>query len=68
MSIMDWWSSDWSISNILHLNDDPLGLIDNHYRPWFCSITASITIGLAGILPLVFIPNDFQKQRNDEGK
>ena len=32
------------------------------YQPWLCTIVASLAVGLAGIVPLAFIPEGFDAQ------
>ncbi|CAL4066001.1 unnamed protein product [Meganyctiphanes norvegica] len=50
------WPSDW-----LHGNDDSIiSRLALDYQPWICSIIASSAIGLAGVVPLLLFPDNYQ--------
>lgn len=55
-SLVVWppWPSEW-------LRDDrleALALLASEYQPWLCSVVAAIAVGMAGVLPLIFLPTD----------
>lgn len=42
-------------------------LLPCDYQPWLYSITAATLIGLAGVLPVAFIPADYEEKRKRNG-
>lgn len=52
------WPSDWLQSS----SSSSIGWLSVEYHPWICSVVASSAIGLAGILPLLLFPDNYQFQ------
>lgn len=57
-SLVVWppWPSEWLQDGRL----EALTLLASEYQPWLCSVVASLAVGLAGVLPLIFLPTDHQ--------
>lgn len=55
-SLVVWppWPSEWLPDGQL----EALTLFASAYQPWLCSVVASLAVGLAGVLPLIFLPTD----------
>ncbi|XP_066964745.1 zinc transporter ZIP13 homolog [Macrobrachium rosenbergii] len=58
------WPSYWLQGD--HM--DSLTILATEYQPWICSVIAAIAIGLAGIVPLLIIPQDNQIKSNIESR
>lgn len=61
-SVVVWppWPSEWLQGG--HV--DMLAGLAEQYQPWLCSVVASVAVGLAGIVPLVLIPSDYEIKSN----
>nr|XP_053631342.1 uncharacterized protein LOC128687802 [Cherax quadricarinatus] len=57
-SVVVWppWPSKWLDSH--HM--DTMTVMATEYHPWICSVIAALTVGLAGIVPLLLIPTDHE--------
>lgn len=65
-SVVVWppWPSEWLQGG--HV--DMLAGLAEQYQPWLCSVVASVAVGLAGIVPLVLIPSDYEIKSNSGGR
>ena len=57
-SVVVWppWPSQWLEEDRL----EALVLLASEYQPWVCSVVAALAVGLAGVVPLLFLPTDHQ--------
>ncbi|KAK4309606.1 hypothetical protein Pmani_018718 [Petrolisthes manimaculis] len=58
------WPGAWLTST-----DGPLHAFTGdtvEYQPWICSVVAAVAVGMAGVLPLLFIPTITQMKSNNE--
>lgn len=64
-SVVMWppWPGTWLTSM-----DGPLHAFTGvtvEYHPWICSVVAAMAVGMAGVLPLLFIPTVTQMKSNN---
>ena len=57
------WPSEWLQNDRL----EALVLLASQYQPWVCSIVAALAVGMAGVVPLIFLPTD-QEAKTINGK
>ncbi|XP_045103472.1 zinc transporter ZIP13 homolog [Portunus trituberculatus] len=57
------WPSQWLEEDRL----EALVLLASEYQPWVCSVVAAIAVGLAGVVPLLFLPTDHQAKTSSGG-
>lgn len=65
-SVVVWppWPSKWLDSH--HM--DTMTVMATEYHPWICSVIAALTVGLAGIVPLLLIPTDHELKTSSGGR
>lgn len=67
-SMVAWppWPGTWLAST-----DSPLDALTGaavDYHPWICSVVAAAAVGMAGVVPLLFIPTVAQMKSNNGGR